>query len=98
MSVLYTKEYLDEKCADCREKADAFRKADMYRRQLGGANAAHARRKKELEAAKAENAKLRSLVLSMHMTLKLSAEIPATVSSLETTERMMRELGFKVDR
>lgn len=40
-------------------------RADMYRRQLGGMNAAHSRRKKELERVKAENAELRRLVLDM---------------------------------
>ena len=45
MTQLYTKEYMDERCADCREKA----KAEQYRRQLGGQTAAHSKRKKEIE-------------------------------------------------
>ena len=100
MTSLYTKEYLDERCADCREKA----RAEQYRRQLGGQTAAHSKRKKEIERLKltihdldAENDELRKLVSHMYKTLRLSAELPATVGSLETTERMMRELGIEVE-
>lgn len=43
-----------------RERDEARERADMYRRQLGGMNAAHARRKKEVERLRDENATLRS--------------------------------------
>lgn len=57
---------------------EAEERADMYRRQLGGMTAAHSKRKKELEEAKAEIAELKGWAGQLESELGRSCTMTCT--------------------